>query len=260
MASVRCVAARGAANETFDTIPRRLLRLITYLAPSIPAALFRAVAEHLESTCGVAVALQFDERISGPLQGDSDPFADGTADVGFICAPSVRWMHSKDANEIELLPSLVPSDPRAEGRPVYFADVVVRADSRFQTFDDLRGARWAYNDRNSRSGWFSMVEHAGDPDAFFGSLVQSGSHLRSLAIVGGGEADAAAIDSNVRRPDGLRVVATWGPYPIQPVIVRGALDGAVKAQIARALLTMPRDVLAPFGFSGFAAVDERAYR
>jgi phosphonate transport system substrate-binding protein len=245
-----------------------LLRLISYLAPSIPADFFRAVASHIEATCGVATDLAFEERISGPLTGDHDPFADATVDVGFICAPSYRWMRAKDAAAVELLPAPVPLDVRANGRPIYFADVVVRADAGFITFDDLRGSRWAYNDQNSRSGWFSMVERVKNPEEFFGSLTQSGSHLRSLELVLAGDIDASAIDSNalalqrIARPeldDALRVVETWGPYAIQPVIVRGGIDRELKARIAAALLAMTPESLAPFGFRGFAPVDDSAY-
>src|SRR5437660_8013585 len=100
------------------------LRLISYLAPSIPAELFAHVARRVEASCGVATTLDFETRISGPLEGDDDPFADGRADVGFVCAPTYRWMRER----VTLLPALVPDDPRAAGRPVYFADVVVRAD------------------------------------------------------------------------------------------------------------------------------------
>jgi phosphonate transport system substrate-binding protein len=245
-----------------------LLRLRTWLAPSIPADFFRAVASHIEATCGVTTDLTFEERISGPLTGDHDPFADATVDVGFVCAPSYRWMRAKDAAAVELLPAPVPLDVRANGRPIYFADVVVRAESPIVTFDDLRGSRWAYNDQNSRSGWFSMVERVKDPESFFGALVQSGSHLRSLELVLGGEVDASAIDSNAlalqrrARPelaDRLRVVETWGPYAIQPVIIRGGIDRELKGRIAAALLAMTPQSLEPFGFRGFAPVDDSAY-
>lgn len=244
------------------------MRAITYLAPSIPADFFRVVAAHIAETCGETVELEFEERISGPLGNDRDPFAESDVDLGFICAPSYRWMRAKDASSVELLPAPVPLDERANGRAVYFADVVVRADSRFATVDDLRGARWAYNDPNSRSGWFSTVERVGDPAAFFGSLTQSGSHLRSLDLVVAGEVDAAAIDSNAlflqRRArsevaNALRVIETWGPYAIQPVIIRGGIPREVKERIAAALLSMTPESLEPFGFRGFARVDDAAY-
>ena len=227
------------------------MRIITYLAPSLPLALFETIAQRL------GAELMREERISGPLAGDDEPFSRGDADIGFICAPSYRVLRGT----VELLPALVPLDPRADGKPAYFADVVVRRDSPFRTFDDLRGARWAYNDRNSRSGWFSMIERAGSPD-FFGSLLHAGSHLQSLDAVAGGRADAAAIDSNVlalNRRDNLRVIESWGPFAIQPSIIRSAIPEERKREVAATLLSIGRDELGAFGFSGFTPVRESAY-
>ena len=238
-----------------------MIKLITYLAPSIPAEFFALVARHIASSTGVPTSIAFEQSISGPLAGDDDPFADGRADVGFLCAPSVRFLGS----EIAVLPSPVPSDPRAKGRAVYFADVVARASSTIATFDDLRGGTWAYNDPNSKSGWFSMLERTGGAH-FFGHCIQSGSHLRSLEMVASGKADAAAIDSNVLRlnwRDDLRVIESWGPFPIQPVVVRTSIDEPMRQRIAHALLTIHEqhaESLAAFGFERFAETDAAAYR
>lgn len=236
-----------------------MLRFLTYLAPSIPAGLFTLVARHVEERCGVPTALELETRISGPLEGDDDPFADGRADVGFVCAPTYRWMRDR----VTLLPALVPLDERAGGRPVYFADVVVRADSAVERFEQLRGRRWGYNDRNSRSGWFSMLDRVGSDTRFFSWLVHAGSHLQSLQAIRDGRVDAAAIDSNVlflQPRDGLRVVESWGPFPIQPVIVRAGIDDALKARVAGALLGIhEQHDLSPFGFARFTRVTPEDY-
>jgi hypothetical protein len=70
----------------------------------------------------------FEERVSGPLEGDEEPFSSGRADIRFLCAPLYRWVR-ETRRPIELLPLPVPIDARAQGRPVYFADVVVRVRS-----------------------------------------------------------------------------------------------------------------------------------
>ena len=226
-----------------------MLRLISYLAPSLPEELFRLVARRLEAS------IEFETSNSGPLEGDDDPFADGRADVGFVCAPTYHWMRDR----VSLLPALVPLDPRAGGRPVYFADVVVRPESGIERFEQLRGRRWAYNDRNSRSGWFSMLDRVGGDTRFFSDLVHAGSHLQSLDAVCRGTVDAAAIDSNVlfRDARGLRIIESWGPFPIQPVIVRNGVDDATKARVANALLEIGD--LSPFGFARFAPVTAADY-
>jgi ABC-type phosphate/phosphonate transport system substrate-binding protein len=240
-----------------------MLRLVTYLSPSIPSAFFELVARELHAE------LRFEEAISGPLEGDDDPFARGAADVGFVCSPSFRFLNAS-ARVVDLLPLPVPSGARAAGRPVYFADVVVRAASSIFTFEALRGARWAYNDRNSRSGWFSMLGRVAPEGAetFFAELVHSGSHLRSLDLVAGGAVDAAAIDSNVLALHRglhaeLRVLESWGPFPIQPTIVRASLPEAEKARVAAALLNMHErqaSSLERFGVTRFVSGDETDYR
>ena len=227
------------------------MRLITYLAPSIPAGFFRLIAEDLGGS------IEFNETISGPLPGDDEPFTSGRADVGFVCSPTYRWLRPS----VDLLPLPVPLDPRSNGKPVYFADVVVRAGSDTRRIDDLRGGVWAFNDRNSKSGWFSMLERCGE--SFFARCVASGSHLHSMQMVESGEADAAAIDSNalrLRAPGALRVIESWGPFAIQPAIIRAAIDDAEKARVARALLTLhERHDLAPFGFARFVEPDASLY-
>lgn len=245
-----------------------LLRFVCYLAPSLPDELFLRIARHVEAAGRVPTSVRFERAISGPLEGDADPFADESADVGFVCAPSYRWLRPR----VELLPVLVPLDPRAEDRPVYFSEVVVRRGSDAKSFDDLRGRRWAYNDRNSRSGWFSMLERVAPdrPEAFFASLLQAGSHLASLDAVLEGRVDGAAIDSNVLRLQGerpelrqrLRVLESWGPFPIQPTILRAGVPPALKDGIAHALLRMHerRDAgLERFGFRRFVEADPASY-
>ena len=156
------------------------LRIITYLSPSIPAELYELIARDLGEQCRVIAELAFEPRISGPLAGDDDLFSRGAVDVGFLCAPSFRWLNAS-RRSVDLLPLPVPTDARAGGRPVYFADVIVRADSPARAFADLKGARWSFNDRNSKSGWFSMLERISPraPEEFFTEVVAAGSHLRS---------------------------------------------------------------------------------
>ena len=63
------------------------------------------------------------------------------------------------------------------------------------------------------------------------------------------------------RPE-LRVVESWGPFPIQPAIIRADIADAHKARVAAALLTMHErhgDALAQHGVSRFVAGDESAY-
>lgn len=254
------------------------LRLLSYLSPSIPEDLFALVAETLQDRIGLPVALDFETRVSGPSP-ESDPFASGRADLAFACGPSYALLKAA-GSAIALLPvAPVFEDARAEGRPVYFADVVVGIANSARTFPDLAGSVWCYNDRYSRSGWQRMLErlgeigHAAGPEEYFRRLIQSGSHLRSIELVADGTADAAAVDSNTlwlrRRADpglagGLRVIESWGPMPIQPLLARAGLARDLREGICAALLGLheneaARRRLEEFGVRRFAPVEERDY-
>jgi phosphonate transport system substrate-binding protein len=253
------------------------LRLLSYLAPSIPAGLFELLAEAIAVGTGRATTLEFETRVSGPAP-ETDPFAPGRADAAFVCGPSYSLLRSAGA-PVDIVPAAaVFDDPRNGGRPVYFSDVVVRRDRPARSLADLRGAVWTYNDRQSLSGWHRMLERLeslglGVPERFFSRVVASGAHVRSIESVARGEADVSAVDSNVllleRRRDPeldarLRVLESWGPSPIQPVLVRSSLDPALKASVADALLALHRDPtmasrLAEFGVLRFAKVDEATY-
>jgi len=224
------------------------LRLRTYLTPSIPESLFSYLAGYLGQCLGVPTELQVETRHSGPPRDAADPFTGGEVDVGFFCAPPYIWLCERPGPPVELLPlGLVFADARAAGRPVYFSDIVVRADHPARSFADLVDARWGYNDRESLSGYYSVLQAAADHGAdasFLGRLRETGSHLASLRALRRGAIDAAAIDSTVlalrwRRDrtlrTALRVVDSLGPWPIQPIVVRRTLPVRVKAAMASAL-------------------------
>ena len=260
------------------------IRLLTYLSPGLPIALFGAVADHLRrcpDLAGCGITLASEEGISGPDSGlvarSEDPFSRGEADVGFVCAWTYQGLHGRQRPPAELL-GVAPvfEDERARGRPVYFCDVVVRRDSPAGSFWDLEGGAWAYNDTSSLSGYGALVDKLGSPDrveAFFRRTVQSGSHPESIRLVADGKADAASIDSNALRGlfeqvpdlgDEVRVLESWGPYPTQPVVVRSNLDQDLKAALRESLLGIEADPvtsseIAPFGLKRFAAVGEEDY-
>lgn len=105
------------------------------------------------------------------------------------------------------------------------------------------------------AGWHSLKAKLadlgwGEPYAFFHKVTVSGSHVRSLELVAGGEADASAIDSNalaskLERDSSLavrlRILESWGPLPVQPLLARASLEPELRAQIAARLLDLHRN-------------------
>jgi phosphonate transport system substrate-binding protein len=201
---------------------------------------------------------------------------DGRIDIGWICGSYYTKLAAEPDPVIELLAAPVMSQARYQGEPVYFSDVVVRADSPFQTFADLRGASFAYNEPGSFSGYWSMRSYLvriGEVGGFFGRLTQSGAHLHSLQMILDCRIDTAAIDSMVmavelqENPDlahKIRIVEVIGPTPIPPWVIRRSLPEAQKAQLRQALLALPetedgRQLLQKYHLRGFAAVPDAHY-
>ncbi len=165
---------------------------------------------------------------------------------------------------------------RYGGRPIYFSDVVVRRDWPANSFEALAGARFAVSERTSHSGYgivrYTLAQHEYD-GPFFGAVIESGAHERSLELILNGQADASAIDSTAldtqlrRRPqlaENLRVVATLGPSPSPPLVASRLAATRLRAAVVDALLHMPED---PFGVkvlvkarvAGFAPVADTDY-
>jgi ABC-type phosphate/phosphonate transport system substrate-binding protein len=108
------------------------------------------------------------------------------------------------------------------------------------------------------------------PESFFSRVYASGAHVNSIAFVSEGHATVSAVDSNAlrfavrRNPDldrRLRLLESWGPSPVQPILVRSTLDPDTKVSVQETLLGLGQDPayaprLLEFGVRGFTSVDE----
>ena len=232
------------------------------------AAVTACLAERLGRPAAFVNQIDWEER---------DRLLDaGQIEVGWICGwPYVRKMARPDPN-LELLAAPVMADPRYQDRPIYFSDVVVRRDSPYQSFADLRGAVWGYNEPGSQSGYnITRYELArrGETWAFFGRVVGTGAHQASLRELRAGRLDATAIDSTVletelaRDPalaDEVRIIGELGPSPMPPWVVVTRLPAEVRQAIRAELLEMHthpagRAALALGRLARFAAVRDKDY-
>lgn len=88
--------------------------------------------------------------------------------------------------------------PGCEG-PEYSSVIIVHADSRAQSMEDLRGTIAAISGLDSHSGCHvlrSMVAPLASPGSkFFGRQIITGSHAGSLEAIEAREADIAAVDA-----------------------------------------------------------------
>jgi len=131
---------------------------------------------------------------------------------------------------------------------LYNGQIVVRADSPYQSIHDLRGHSFAYVDRFSGSGfYFPNIYLASEgirPLDFFSHVVFTQSHRSSILGVLEQRFDAAAVFSSElvnESGENLRVIARTGPIPNDPLVVSADLSTDLKIQIEKAMLEMHQD-------------------
>jgi phosphonate transport system substrate-binding protein len=205
----------------------RPLVFATYLAPCN-----RPLYEFVAAACGGVL-----------IDGDDwRELVTGSIDVAFVCSPPLIWL----GGAVEAIAAPVLSDPRYEDRPLYSSEVVVRTGCDHRSLTDLRGARWAYNEPTSWSGYWTTLTRVGDW-SYFGEAIAAGSHQQALRMVASGEVDGSAIDAHVlafelrthpELAEQVRCIETLGPAPIQPVVVRADLDPEVRREVRARLLAL----------------------
>ncbi|MFM7426287.1 MAG: PhnD/SsuA/transferrin family substrate-binding protein [Elainella sp.] len=210
-----------------------------------------------------------------PWQAREQALDQGQIQVGWICGlPYVR--KADQALPMELLAAPLMQGEHYQNQPVYFSDVVVRRDSPWQNFDQLQGTTWAYNEPGSHSGYYLTrytLANRGKASGFFGQVIESGAHQKSLQLVLAGAVDASAIDSTVlelelqRQPElaaQIRIIDRFGPSPIPPWVISTAVAPTLRSQLRQAFLEMHTDpegraILAQGLIARFAAVTDADY-
>ncbi len=177
------------------------------------------------------------------------------------------------AREPDARPVLAAPVPADEAGPAYHAVFVVAAGSPYRQVQDCFGARWAFNARDSHSGWTMPRAHLaalGAP-AFAQEVGPFGPHQRAAAAVAAGAADLAALDSLVWallcRHDpalatGLRVIGRTPPQPSPPLV--GGRGQPGNDRLRAALLALSQDaegrgLLADVCLAGFAPAAHADY-
>jgi phosphonate transport system substrate-binding protein len=196
----------------------------------------------------------------------------GEAQLAFLCG----LLYTQHTDVLRLLAAPVMAEARYNKQPVYFSDIVVARSSSFASFADLQGARWAYNEPNSFSGYQVVLDYLAqvckDRD-YFGQWIEAGSHLAALQKVIEGYADGAAIDSIVlaavlREQPALRgqirTVTSIGPNPVPPVALRRDVSAQIWEKLHNALVSMHAEQegqarITQAGIERFVAVSDEDY-
>ncbi len=188
----------------------------------------REVTRYIGERLGVAT-----EFVDGFSWQERERLLDaGEIHAGWICGLPYVLKADRPRPGVELLAAPVMAGARYAGRPVYFSDIVVRSDHPARSFDELRGARWGYNEPRSHSG-YEIVRY---------QLAQ--------------RAERASFFS--------KVVETWLPSPAPPWVVSQRVPAGWRRQLRRIILDMYREtagrsILRKARMEHLASVSERDY-
>jgi phosphonate transport system substrate-binding protein len=246
-------------------MPARPLRFLSLLAPNTLAA-HGFVAHQVGARLGCPVEL---------IVGTSYAQVRTHLDVGFLCGLAYVELVESDPFLVPIAAPVLTHE-RYGGKPVYFSDVIVHRDSPFQTFADLRGRSWCFNEPCSHSGYGITRYHLvrqGETRGYFGQVIEAGLHERSIRLVCAGAVDASAVDSQVlaiaRRDhpalaEQVRIIDTLGPSTIQPIVVSARLSALLRAEVLAVLLELGDDPdarphLEKCLIDRFVEIDDRGY-
>ncbi len=182
----------------------------------------------------------------------------GGVDVAFVCTSS--YLVGRRQFGMKLLAA-----PQVNGEVVYYAQVIVPANSDVHSVDDLRGRVFAFTDPISFTGrmypTYLLQQRGETPESFFKRTFFTYSHDDAIYAVANGIADGASVDKLVldfalkRDPvlqEKIRVVHTSPPFGIPPVVVGPDIRPQLYATLQDILTNMHRD---PAGKAALAALD-----
>jgi len=200
----------------------------------------------------------------------------GLADIGFVCGLPYILEHDLAQPHVELLLAPVMKDSRYQNKPIYFSYIIVHKDSTINSFAELKGKRFVFNDEISNSGYNMPRAHlikTGETGGFFSQTLRSGSHEESIRMVALGKADTSAIDSLVydyeifrqqEHAQKTRIIKTLGPAGIPPIVVSSKVPLVLRQKIRAVFLDMNNDpagrkILESALLDRFANVDDSNY-
>ncbi|GAB4362056.1 MAG: hypothetical protein Kow00128_01450 [Deltaproteobacteria bacterium] len=218
------------------------------------------------------------ERIRHPVQmvhrrtyeEMDDLLERGEVQIAFIC--SAPYVRNRAKFGVEILAA-----PEVGGSPMYRSYIIVHTDSPVRSFPELKGKSFAFTDPRSNSGRiypvYLLKTMGHDPDRFFGRVLYSYSHNKSIEMVAKKIVDGAAVESLVYeylRKSGspytrrTRILQRSPPFGIPPVVAVRNIDPVLRRKVQEALLSM-RDtakgkaILEAMMIDGFAEVPDSNY-
>jgi phosphonate transport system substrate-binding protein len=172
----------------------------------------------------------------------------GDVQVAFLCAGPYVKDHAKFGAELLVA-------PQSYGQPFYHAYIIVHKDSPIKDLAGLKGKKFAFTDPKSNTGklvptYMVAKDFNMTPEKFFGEVLYTRSHDKSVETVAKKVADGASIDSLIydyavkRNPvytAETKIIRKSPPYGIPPLVIRKGMDPALRDKLKNIFLAMHTD-------------------
>jgi phosphonate transport system substrate-binding protein len=203
--------------------------------------------DYASKELGVEFKLFTAAEYSGIMNG----LVAGQVQVGWLGASSYAsvWQNCKCVEPIAGAQDVA-------GGMGYNSVMIVKADSPYQKFEDLKGKTVARNDANSTSGFtiptYSWAQMGTPIDSYFNSPL-SGGHQQTVTGVLNGTFDAGftwttvndgfgalrkMIDKGMLKRKDIRVIWTSPLIPTPPVVIMSSLPQAMKSDLIKLFLRL----------------------
>ncbi len=244
-----------------DAKPKQLKMVVTAAIVSDKGMpIYDEIAEYLSQKLVWDMSV-----VSGLSYDESDEMLDsGIIQIGYVCG--LPYVNKFAEGKYELLAMPIMSMkkgtfPDAKGYEnvpgKYYSYTIVHKDSSIKSWADLKGKRYAFNERASNSGYnmprYKLVQLGVKSwEDYFSKIIVSGTHEESIRLVSQGIVDASSVDSLVLDYDrilghtdalNVRIIEHLHPggADIPPVVISKKADPSVMNKMQAVLLNMHKD-------------------
>lgn len=215
-----------------------------YFVPSNEAEGVLSSAQELAALLSKQTGLSIKADIATSYVGIVEAMRVGQVHVGWL--PPVAYIYAHQRNGDEALLKVV-----RQGKATYRGQVLVMADSPYQSVADLRGLRVAFPEQTSASGYyypFALLREQGIDAQHDIEPSFTGGHETAIIALLKGTADAACSYEDARDKvidkgfpevmEQTRVLAYTAEIPADNVTVIAGLDSALREKLRDGLLAL----------------------
>lgn len=191
-------------------------------------------------------------------------------DMAFICSGAYVAGVSDSAFNLFLM-------PERDNLRHYHANIIVKKDSPYHSFIDLKGKRFVFSDSLSNTGMFYPLKRLHDfntdAESFFSETYLSNAHDNSIELVNRGIVDGASVNSLIfdytkevypEKVMNIRVIEESQPFGMPPLVTSKHIDSSLRKNLFDVLTNMVknkegRDILRSLMINRFVTDSDTLY-